>query len=243
MENNTAKHSCAHGLVPESFWSDWRVHPRGIWGCRHERQQQTSQTCPCSSFAGSPPPLPFFWASFFLFFSFKCMSSAILSSRFLPSVIQLYFFLLYISVPTSLFLLSHDNHRIPLDHMHNTKEVLQLMILMPIIDTATLPSFSQPCSLHQLRLSTSGARLRNVYPLLVHCWSKNGSGCWETLKQTPTKMKAWHYQQRPEPILGKNVIQSLILEPQFWDPKSIQGIHVPQRPQSGSWLLTITSGY
>lgn len=97
-------------------------------------------------------PSPGHLFSFFFFFN---VCHLLFFPLDLPSVIQLYFFLLYISVTTSLFLLSHDKHCIPLDHMHNTKEVLQLTILIPIMETATFPGSQLSFSLYQLRLSTS----------------------------------------------------------------------------------------
>lgn len=117
----------------------WCVHPRGIRDCTQEQHQQTSQTCPCSSFAGSPhhcsSPGHLFPSSFLF-----NISHLLFFPLDFYHLLFSFFFLLYISVTTSLFLLSHDKHCIPLDHMHNAKEVLQLTVLIPIIETDTLRS-------------------------------------------------------------------------------------------------------
>lgn len=152
--------------------------------------------------------------------------SSILSSRFIIHYSTL-FFLLYISVTTPL--LSDDNYLIPLDHRH-IQEVLQLKISILIIETGTLPYSQLPFSLHQLRFSKSGARLRDMCPLLAVA-----GGCWETPKQRSCKMKVWQSKRSLEPILGTSVIQFLILEP--W-PQGSPGHPVqPHFQKAPPWFL------
>lgn len=144
------------------------------------------------------------------------MSPDILSSRFLLSFIQLYFFLLYISVTTSLFLLPYDKHLLPLDHRHTTVEALQLKRLIPIVENATIPCSQLPFSLHLCRFSTSGAELRDVCPLLpIAGTAKTRTNAWNKCHSIPD---SW----------------TLTL-----DPRGTQCMHISRK--TSAWFLVINS--
>lgn len=171
------------GIVLKSAWSDGHVHPRESDDFCTDMSNisqllQLAPVHPLLAFLPLCPSPGHLFSSSFLFI----MSSAILSSRFLPSTLQLYFFLLYLSVTASLLFLSYDKYLISLDHKHNTgcRSPTTKDTLIPVTETATFAYSQLPFSLHQLRFSTSGARWRDAYSLLAHYWCRNDGGCWET---------------------------------------------------------------